>query len=60
MSKKNFRKISVKFFFLIFLSYHGSTSNLEHAGENLGGLGPLVWEEIDNAQTVHKPKLKFI
>jgi hypothetical protein len=25
-----------------------------------GGLGPLVWEEIENAQTVHKPKLKFI
>jgi hypothetical protein len=23
-------------------------------------LDPLVWEEIENAQTVHKPKLKFI
>jgi hypothetical protein len=33
---------------------------LEHACENLGGLGPLVWEEIENGQTVHKPKLKFI
>jgi hypothetical protein len=21
---------------------------------------PLVWEEIENEQTVHKPKLKFI
>jgi hypothetical protein len=50
----------VKFFFPNFLGYHGSTSNLEHACENLGGLGPLVWEEIENAQTVHKPKLKFI
>jgi hypothetical protein len=39
---------------------HGSTSNLEHACEILGGLGPLVWEEIENVQTVHKPKLKFI
>jgi hypothetical protein len=27
---------------------------------NLVGLGLLVWEEIKNAQTVHKPKLKFI
>jgi hypothetical protein len=25
-----------------------------------GGLSPLVWEEIENEQTVHKPKLKFI
>jgi hypothetical protein len=32
----------------------------ESACEHLGGLGPLVWEEIENAQTVHKPKLKFI
>jgi hypothetical protein len=24
------------------------------------GLGPLVKEEIETAQTVHKPKLKFI
>jgi hypothetical protein len=46
----------MKFFFQIFLSYYGSTSNLEHACENLGGLGPLVWEEIENAETV----LKFI
>jgi hypothetical protein len=43
------------------LGYNGSTSNLEHACENLGGLGPPVWEEMgENAQTVHKPKLKFI
>jgi hypothetical protein len=50
----------VNFFFQFFLGYHGSTSNLEHACENLVGLGPLVWEEIENEQTVHKPKLKFI
>jgi hypothetical protein len=24
------------------------------------GLGPLVWEEIETKQTVHKPKDKFI
>jgi hypothetical protein len=28
--------------------------------EKLVGLGPLVWEEIENGQTVHKPKLKCI
>jgi hypothetical protein len=53
------KKFCEIFFFQIFLGYHGSTSNLEHACENLGGLGPLVWEEIENAQTVHKPKLKI-
>jgi hypothetical protein len=62
--KKISQKISENFLwnfcFQIFLGYHGSTSNLEHACKNLGGLGPLVWEEIENAQTVHKPKLKFM
>jgi hypothetical protein len=52
--KKKFHKVSVTFFVHIFFGYHGSTSNLEHASENLGGLGPLVWEEIENKQTVHK------
>jgi hypothetical protein len=46
--------------FKFFFGYHGSTSNLEHACKNLGGLGTLVREEIENEQTVHKPKLKFI
>jgi hypothetical protein len=50
----------VKFFFQIFFGYHGSTSNLEHACENLGGLGPLVWEEIENEQTVHKGLAKLL
>jgi hypothetical protein len=58
--KKNFRKFFVNFFSQFFLGYHGSTFNLEHACKNLGGLGPLVWEEMENTQTVHKPKLKFI
>jgi hypothetical protein len=50
----------VNFFFQIFFGYHGSTSNLEHACENLGGLGPLVWEEIENEQTVHKGLAKLL
>jgi hypothetical protein len=54
---KIFREI---FFFQTFLGYHGSTSNLEHACENLGGLGPLVWEEIENEQTVHKGLAKLL
>jgi hypothetical protein len=33
---------------------------LGYACEIFVGLGPLVKEEIENAQTVHKPKLKFI
>jgi hypothetical protein len=34
---------------------------LEHACENLGGrLGPLVWEEIENEQTVHKGLAKLL
>jgi hypothetical protein len=49
-----FGKFSVNFFFFFFFGYHGFTSNLEHACENLGGLGPLVWEEIENEQTGHK------
>jgi hypothetical protein len=53
------RKFSVNFF-LIFFGYRGSTANLGHACKNLGGLGLLVWEEIDPAQTVVNPKLKLI
>jgi hypothetical protein len=58
--KKFFYKIFREFFFQIFFGYHGSTSNLEHACENLGGLGPLVWEEIENEQTVHKGLTKLL
>jgi hypothetical protein len=32
---------------------------LEHACENWGELGPLVWEEIVNKQTVHKGLAKL-
>jgi hypothetical protein len=49
----------VKFFFQIFFGYRGSRSNLESDCKNLGCLVPLVWEEIDPAQTVHKPKLNL-
>jgi hypothetical protein len=54
--QKNFREI----LFLIFFGYHGSTFNLEYACENLGGLGPLVWEEIENVLTVHKGLAKLL
>jgi hypothetical protein len=27
---------------------------------NLGGLGPLVWEEIENGHTVHKGLAKLL
>jgi hypothetical protein len=60
LNKKKINKIFREFFFQIFFSYHGSTSNLEHACENLGGLGPLVWEEIENEQTVHKGLAKLL
>jgi hypothetical protein len=50
----------VKLFFLFFLAY-GLTKVTESLPAKIwGGLGRLVWEEIENAQTVHKPKLKFI
>jgi hypothetical protein len=35
-------------------------SQFEVGKRKFGVLGPLVWEEIDIEQTVHKPKLKFI
>jgi hypothetical protein len=54
ISKQNFQKIFREILFFNFFGYHGSTSNLDHDCENLGGLGPLVWEEIENGQTVHK------
>jgi Kef-type K+ transport system membrane component KefB len=58
--EKKIRKFSVKFFFKIFFGYHGSTSNLEHGCEHFWGLGPLVWEEIENEQTVHKGLAKLL
>jgi hypothetical protein len=58
--QKKIRKFSVKIFFQLFFPYHGSTSNLEHACENLGELGPLVWEEIENVQTVHRGLAKLL
>jgi hypothetical protein len=61
LPKKNFKKKNTENFPRIKkIGYRGFTANLGYACENLGGLGPLVWEEIDPAQTVHKPKLKFI
>jgi hypothetical protein len=54
--KKNFRKISVIFFFF---GYRGFTSNLGCACKNLVCLGPLVWEEIDSAQNSSNPKTQI-
>jgi hypothetical protein len=35
--------------------YRGSAANLGYACENLGGQGPLVWEEKEYKQTVVNP-----
>jgi hypothetical protein len=40
-----------------FGGYQRSAANLGYSCKFFGGLGPL---EIENAQTVHKPKLKFL
>jgi hypothetical protein len=37
-----------------------SDFKFQSACKSLGGLGPLIWEEIENEQTVLNPKLKFI
>jgi hypothetical protein len=61
ISQKNFTKFFVNnFFFKHFFGYSGSTANLGYACKNLGGLGPLVWEEIEFAQTVHKGLAKLL
>jgi hypothetical protein len=68
ISKKNFQKKFPKKYMKVFRDsfFHFfwlSTFRSQFGGYDLiylGGLGPLVWEEIENAQTVHKPKLKFI
>jgi hypothetical protein len=60
----NFKKIcwkfSVKICFNFFLAIIVSRLIWSMLAKIWGGLGPLVWEEIENEQTVHKPKLKFI
>jgi hypothetical protein len=38
----------------------GATSNMGSVCQIFWGLGPLVWEEIENEQTVHKPKVKLL
>jgi hypothetical protein len=63
-AKKKFQKKILKIFreifFSIFFVYRGFTANLGCACENLGGLGPLILKELDPAQTIVNPKLKFI
>jgi hypothetical protein len=58
--KKKIQKIFREILFSNFFGYHGSTFNLEYACENLGGLGQLVWEKIENVQTVHKGLAKLL
>jgi hypothetical protein len=58
--EKKIGKFSVKYFFNFFLAIVVLQPILGMPAKTLGGLGPLVWEEIENGQTVHKPKLKFI
>jgi hypothetical protein len=60
LTKKKFKIIFREMFLNFFLCLRPSTSNLESACKNLGGLGPLVWEEIDTAQTVHKGLAKLL
>jgi hypothetical protein len=40
--------------------YRGSATDLGCACKKLGALGPMVWEEIENPQTVVNSKVKFI
>jgi hypothetical protein len=58
--KKIFKKIFREFFFQIFLGYRCSAANLGYACKKFGGLGLLVWEEIETAQTVHKGLAKLL
>jgi hypothetical protein len=58
--KKSSQKKNPWNFFQIFVDYPGFTANLGYACENFGSLGPLVWEEIENAQTVHKGLAKLL
>jgi hypothetical protein len=50
----------VKLFLNYFWDYYGFTFNLEYACEIFWGLGPLVWEEIENERTVHKGLAKLL
>jgi uncharacterized protein Usg len=50
----------VKFFFQIFFGYRCSAANLGFSCKYLGGLGPLVKEEIETAQTIHKSLAKLL
>jgi hypothetical protein len=68
IQKKYPKKISKKkfqFFFPISKnqkkkSLNSYACNRGSVCENLGGLGPLVWEEIENAQTVVKGLAKSL
>jgi hypothetical protein len=57
-SNKKFQKFSVNFFFQFLFGYRGSAANLGYACKKFWG--PIVWEEIETAQTVVNPKVKFM
>jgi hypothetical protein len=53
--KKNFPNFYVIFFFKFFMANIVSRPLWSMpAKKKIGGLGPLVWEEIENEQTVHR------
>jgi hypothetical protein len=47
-------------FYSTAFGYRGSATDLGCACKKLGALGPMVWEEIENPQTVVNSKVKFI
>jgi hypothetical protein len=57
-TKKNFRKISVKFFFQIFVGYPGSTANLGYACEKLGGGGGVKAGGFGGWYGLHRQYIK--
>jgi hypothetical protein len=58
--KKVLKKKILEKCFPNYLCLRPSTSNLESACKKFGGLGPLVWEEIDTEQTVVKGLAKLL
>jgi hypothetical protein len=58
---KNPKKIQKKIQKILkLLCLNSYTCNRGSACENFGGLGPLVWEDIENAQTLHKGLAKLL
>jgi hypothetical protein len=63
LTKKNFKKnqkIFREIFFSIFFWLSRFHIQFGACLRKFGGLGPLVWEEIENEQTVHKGLAKLL